>query len=268
MREDPDAVAYHADYPAIESDLHARHPWLVRQRESLTDRIQGNPDYYDAKIAGWWVWGMSLWIGSGFCSGNGPWVQEDGDLVNQKGAGQGARKNLIHLGNAAQGVEKKRIHLSNAGRGVRKSSQKDSIQEWMRTLSDRLRSVRVCCGDWKRITGPTVTTANGLTGIFLDPPYGELAGRDSQLYAKESLTVAYECQQWCIENGKNKLMRIALCGYQGEHEILAEYGWQPYYWKANGGMANTGHGKGKDNAKREVIWFSPHCLQDTQMSMF
>lgn len=258
VRSDPDTVAYHADYPAIESDLHARHAWLVRQRESLTDRIQGDPDYYDAKIAGWWCWGMSLWIGGGFCSGKGPWVQENGALINKQGTGRG--------------ISKKRIHLSNGGRGVQKISRKDAILEWIRALSDRLRRVRVCCGDWQRVTGASVTTLHGMTGVFLDPPYGEFAGRNNNLYAKESATVAYDCQRWCIENGTNKLMRITLCGYQGEHEILANYGWQPYYWKAQGGMANTGKGKGKEkgkeNAKREVIWFSPHCLQDNQMSMF
>lgn len=254
VQSDPDAVAYHADYPAIESDLHARHAWLVKQRESLTEQIQGSPEYYDAKIAGWWCWGMSLWIGGRFCSGQGPWIQENGRLVSNPGTGQGIKKSSIHLG--------------DAGKGVQKRSKKDGLREWMHALSERLRRVRVCCGDWNRVTGPSVTITHGLTGMFLDPPYGTLAGHNSELYAKESLTVAYECQQWCIENGRNKLMRIALCGYVGEHDVLADHGWQPYYWKANGGMSNIGSGKGRENAKKEVIWFSPHCLQDTQMKMF
>jgi len=83
----PDEVAQWADWPPNENDLHARHSWLVQQADGLTARLEGNPDYYDAKIAGWWVWGIALWIGSGWCSGNGPWQQvdmEDGtrQLVN------------------------------------------------------------------------------------------------------------------------------------------------------------------------------------------
>lgn len=86
VQADAETVAAHADYPAFENDLHARHAWLVQRKDSLRDALEGDPDYYDAKIAGWWVWGMSLWIGSGFCSGRGSWVVEDGKLVNGKDA--------------------------------------------------------------------------------------------------------------------------------------------------------------------------------------
>ena len=62
---DAEAVAHYADYPPSEPDLHARHAWLVQQRTALTARVEGDPDYYDARVAGWWVWGLCLWIGSG-----------------------------------------------------------------------------------------------------------------------------------------------------------------------------------------------------------
>ena len=29
-----------------------------------------DPNYYDAQAAGWWVWGISLWIGPGWCQPN------------------------------------------------------------------------------------------------------------------------------------------------------------------------------------------------------
>lgn len=66
---DPEAVAHHADWPVNENDLHARHAWLVGQRDALTARLEGDPDYHDARIAGWWCWGACAWIGSGWCSG-------------------------------------------------------------------------------------------------------------------------------------------------------------------------------------------------------
>lgn len=63
VQKAPDEVAYWADWPVIENDLHARHKWLVERKEALFEKLENDPDYYDAKIAGWWVWGISIWIG-------------------------------------------------------------------------------------------------------------------------------------------------------------------------------------------------------------
>ncbi|MEK7556895.1 MAG: DNA adenine methylase [Patescibacteria group bacterium] len=122
VKNDPEAVAEHADYPALENDLHARHVWLVDHKDSLQAKLEGNPDFYDAKAAGWWVWGMACWIGSGFCSGKGPWKRKQVDgvwqLVNCSGADQGVERRRVQLSSTGQGVERKRVHLSNAGQGV------------------------------------------------------------------------------------------------------------------------------------------------------
>ena len=77
LQRDPDGVAEHADNPVNENDLHARHIWLVNQKQSLVKSLEGNPDYYDPRIAGYWVWGISCWIGGEFCSGVGPWRLND-----------------------------------------------------------------------------------------------------------------------------------------------------------------------------------------------
>ena len=65
--------------------------------------------------------------------------------------------------------------------------------------------------------------------------------------------------QWCIEQGADKQMRIALCGYDGEHNILEQYGWQIEAWKAHGGYANRN--ADNTNKDKERIWFSPACVQ-------
>ena len=133
---------------------------------------------------------------------------------------------------------------------------------YMRQLAARLERVRVCCGDWKRVTGKSVTWKHGVTGVFLDPPYSGEAGRISNLYSTDSLTVAHDVRAWAITEGDNPKMRIAICGYSDEgHEELEAHGWQPHYWKANGGYGSQGNGRGRENAGREVVWFSPHCLQ-------
>jgi hypothetical protein len=150
--------------------------------------------------------------------------------------------------NAGQGINRKLPHLGNAGKG---------IAIYFNVLSDRLRRVRVACGDWTRIMGECVTTGNGLTSVFLDPPYG-VANR-SDVYACESKSVAADVREWAIANGDNPLLRIALCGYNDEHDMPAS--WECLAWKTNGGYGVQGNAQGRINKHRERIWFSPHCLQ-------
>lgn len=253
LQANPEAVAAYADWPVNENDLHARHAWLVRQKASLQARLEGDPFWYDAQAAGWWIWGMSCWIGSGFCSGKGPWQVVEGELQRiQTGEGPG--------------VERKRPHLSHAGNGVHATAPQKALRPWFRALAARLRRVRVCCGDWTRVLGPSVTVSNGLTGIFFDPPYS--ADRNPRLYTHDSLTVAQDVQAWCLEQGHNPLLRLVLCGYGAEHDVLLAQGWHKWTWKAHGGYGNQGTGRGRANAAREACWVSPHCVQTRQLALF
>jgi len=261
---DPDAVAEHANWPVNEADLHARHLWLVANREELTLRLMADPAFFDARVAGWWVWGVCSWIGSGWCSGNGPWKNVDGRLAKVD-AGQGVNRQLPHLGDAGQGVNRQLPHmgrgqginrqiphLGNDGRGVNRPGQ--PIREWFTSLSDRLRGTRVACGDWARVTGESVTTRHlGITGVFLDPPYSE--GKAG--YGVGTTTVTHDVREWAIANGGHNRMRIALCGYEGEHAMPPD--WQCVAWKANGGYGSHSGGEGRVNSGRERIWFSPEC---------
>lgn len=255
LQADPDAVAHHADWPVNENDLHARHAWLVNRQDSLQARLEGDPDYFDARGAGWWVWGICAWIGSGWCSGKGPWQVVEVDGCRQ----------LVCSGDAGRGVSRKRVHLGDAGRGVsRQCAGADTCADWsahlravMQALADRLRRVRVCCGDWSRVCGPTPTVKQGLTAVFLDPPYADTARRDPDLYTRDSLTVAHAVWEWAIAHGDDPRLRIALCGYDGEHAMPDS--WECVPWKANGGYGSQAK-QDNGNARRERIWFSPHCL--------
>jgi hypothetical protein len=154
----------------------------------------------------------------------------------------------------------------NAGTG------ESGLLAWMQALSDRLARVRVASGDWSRVCGPTPTFKLGTTAVFLDPPYAQTE-RDVGLYANESgaVGVAADVRQWCIENGDNPKLRIALCGYDTEHHELDDLGWLRVTWTTKGGYSNQGNAAGKDNRYRECIWFSPHCLtveNHHQMEMF
>ena len=259
----PEETTEAADWPVNEVDLHARHAYLVSQRETLTGRLMGDSTFCDPLIAGWWVWGICVWIGGGWCSGKGPWIVEDGILVNSRqfphlgDAGVGINRKLPHLGNAGVGINRQRPRLGDAGAGINRHSdmpRSEYILDQFQLLHDRLRDVRVCCGDWLRICGPTPTVHNGLTGVFLDPPYSSKAGRCDAIYACDDLSVAFKVREWALANGDDPKMRIALCGYEGEHEMPSD--WECVAWKANGGYSgDTG------NNRKERIWFSPHCLK-------
>lgn len=178
-------------------------------------------------------------------------------------------------------------------RAVTCADRRAWLLDWFGRLRDRLRVVRVCSGDWLRVCGsPSVTTRLGLTGIFMDPPYaldlGRLhawiahlqgqgptpepraakrsrANRDASLYASDAedvdrLVAHVHC--YCLQRGTNPQIRIALCGYDGEHNALEAAGWAVAQWKSQGGYGNRS-AKGQANARRERIWFSPYCLQPT-----
>lgn len=267
----PLEVARHADWPVNELDLHARHRWLVEQEPDLAERLRADPDYCDPRVAGWWVWGISQWIGAGWC--------KRPEWEGRGAAGRAPRG--IH----AARLEQTRPHLWKHGMGVNALSRQlpslgpygergvhnpalPSLAEEFRRLAARLRRVRVACGDWARVVTPSVTWKQGLTGVFLDPPYGH-AERDRGIYRHDSDAVARRVREWCLANGDNPLLRIALCGYVGEgHDALAEHGWEVYRWKANGGYGNQGEGKGRRNRALEAIWFSPHCLKPLEQPLW
>ena len=239
---DPDAVASWADWPINENDLTARHAWLVSRKESLQEKLEGNPDYYDAKIAGWWVWGIGLWIGSEWCRGNGPW-HIVGDRLIKTGNGEsqsegvGVARQIPRLGSWEAGIFQNRPDLGHprgifrgrpqltARQDIHKKPSvsfsetsadfcqmwRENLQEMMRQLANRMRKVRICCGDWARVCTNVPTLYNGLTAVFLDPPYSREL-RDSYLYAFET-DVSLQVRYWAIEHGDNPLFRIALCGY-------------------------------------------------------
>lgn len=220
----PDEVARWCDWPTNHIDLMARRQVLMREAEGLRQKLITDPDYYNAKLAGYWVWCTSNWIGSGMLNG------------------KPAECQVPHL-TSNQGV------------------MCGGVRDWLCSLRDRLRNVKVVCGDWTRVMGGNWRTKEDDCGVFLDPPYGDKANRHKGVYANDDLSVAEKVLQWCKENGDNQRYRIALCGYAGEHDDLGGLGWDVYEWKTAGGYGNQGDSQGKVNKTRERIWFSPHCVK-------
>lgn len=265
----PDEVAKHADWPVNETDLFARHLWLVNEGKERIARMEADPDFYDAKVAGWWVWGQCAWIGSGWCSGKGPWGKGEGGRPTKGNAGRGVNRNLPHLGNAGKGAPHSAGDMTSGGSGAPKATWNQShwrkddgeplVYGYMRALQARLRRVRVCSGDWARVITRGALSCGRTVGVFLDPPY-DMELRSNECYSTDTAWISAQVREWAIAHGDDSRLRIALCGYDGEHEMPQT--WRVHEWKAAGGYAAHGSkdSAGKENRHKERIWFSPSCI--------
>jgi site-specific DNA-adenine methylase len=317
MQFAPDEVARYCDWPVNHADLNARRKYLNNHQDLLT-RLSDDPEFFDAKIAGYWIWAMSCWIGSGLvrpkampdvtnakgvhkigATGKRPHIGHNGggvakDLtrnrpqvalqggINALGQIPNIRddtgvSNQIPLLYSKNGICRKPTYGASGVHGIHKVTLVDetpaplpdvrdpytpSIYGWFRQLSERLRRVRVVCGDWSRVCGGDWQDDRGTCGMFFDPPYNpETTNRDPKIYTEESATVADDVREWCRTRGALKTYRIVLAGYYEEHSCLLDEGWTVHRWSARGGFANRGKGKtrGEENRHKEALFFSPHC---------
>lgn len=273
VKNDPEAVADWADWPVNESDLFPRHKWLVTEGAERIAGIDYDPFLYDVQVAGWWVWGICAWIGSGWCAGKPsnkrPHLGCAEQGINRHrphlgNAGQGINRQIPHLGSAGQGINRRLPHLVNAGRWINRNTgrmtRREYIMDQMEQLADRIRDVRVCCGDWKRVVTRGALNHGSSVGIFLDPPYSYATNRETDCYADEMPDTS-EVFQWAVEHGDDPRLRIALCGYEGEYAMPDK--WKKYEWKARAAYKSH-RGDLTGNRHRERIWFSPYCLNPEQ----
>jgi site-specific DNA-adenine methylase len=221
---DPAKFLKLCDYPYSESELIAWHYELVFRRGDLQSRLERDVYSYDLEAAARWVWGSKGWIGSGF-------------------------------GNPYKYIANKAPRAVIAG-----WPGGGSAEEYIRRLSNRLRHVLVLHGDWKdAVSSDTVTTDQGVTGVFFDPPYPNQGRADC--YAEDDGRIADDILRWAVERGEDARFRIAFCGYIRHHDKDIPAEWKRFPWNAGGGYANQGDGQGRANAKEEMIWFSPGCLK-------
>lgn len=244
VKMNPRGVAYYADFPKFEADLHARHTWLVTEGAQRLMDNRDNPEFFDVRVAGYWVWGLNNWRGRGWCAK----AYEDNKRVWRQSP------TVTRTGFMRKAYERysdQNVLPANLG-----------VEDYFYRLMNRLKHVKVDSGDWTRVVKPSMTTNLGETGIFFDPPYSAKADRDNKLYAKESKTVAQDVYRWCREHENTPKLRIALCGYEGEFEFPET--WTTISWSTGGGLGNTKRTdsakKGKENRNRERIWLSPNCL--------
>lgn len=272
----PDEVARHASYPVTEADLTARHLWLVQNRTSIATDLLNDADHYDARAAGWWVWGISCWVGGDWCTGIGPHTGNNERPISRGGTAPGVYRKLpmVSGGHGGKGTHKPPreygpdVVASTTGLGLVPdvtATTEAVLTDTFAALSNRLRRVRVACGNWDRILNQGAKTAKGhYTAVLLDPPYDPTIRR-GDLYGvgdrPDSEPVHVTARTWALTHGADPAYRIAYCTYHADPEdaLFLDAGWAPHDWNALGGYGLRAQNRARTNREREVIWFSPAC---------
>lgn len=298
----PDEVAHHADWPVSEIDTRARHRWLVETLPERRAKLEADPEYFDAKAAGWWVWGTSCSIVPGLFGAPKEAGGTSGTTdLNRPGRGAHERMHsaprcptMDLAGGPGKDVREVRgpglPHLSSPGQGVNQLSlaaepptarpclarprgtNRDGVSggglpPYFAELSRRLRRVRVCCGDWSRVVSDGVLNYGGSVGILLDPPYSDDV-RTSGIYGVDSdPNIAVAVRKWAISKGDDPRLRIALCGYEQEHVAEMPSSWRMLVVER---VATPYASTAKQEERKERLWLSPHCLvaKKPQRSLF
>ena len=258
---DPDETAKWCDWPINHADLIARRKSLLENEERLLENLCEDPEWFDAKMAGYWIWCASSWIGSGMLCPN-----QIPHLIRGTGI-HSKRPHLIR----DTGIHSKRPHLTH-DKGIHseiphlthdKGICTGNAAQWLNWLSARLRNVKVVCGDWTRVCGGNWQASNKPVGIFFDPPYATDM-RDKEIYHKESLDVAKDVGDWALKRGDNPDYRIVVCGYEGEHQQLIDNGWFVHEWSTGGGYSRK-NTKGATNRHLERLFISPYCEKENTL---
>jgi hypothetical protein len=96
--------------------------------DEFAERLRSDAEFYNAKVAGWWVWGQSSWIGDnwgkracrsvpdigGFSKG----VNRKLPDINGDSIGKGVNRKLPNIGDFGKGVNRQLPLLGNFGNGV------------------------------------------------------------------------------------------------------------------------------------------------------
>ncbi len=133
MKHDPEGLARMSDWPINETDLHARHVWLVTEGVKRIAKCYDKADHYDLKAAAWWVWGKSQWIGAGWCHPPSGKVWHQRPRIKGQGLNPvpDARPHLARpSGVNAEKVRTKRPRLSGHHDGGVHAKEPSALTDW------------------------------------------------------------------------------------------------------------------------------------------
>lgn len=236
LREDPEQVAYYADWPKVQQDLEARHIWLMKWGAANSELIKRDCDRFDPKAAGYWAWGQSIWIRGGWCLDN---HRESIEEVDDKRPAM-----------TPSGVSPDRLIDGVAPDG---RFDGERLWPWFRELAARLARVAVLNRSWESaVTGP-ILKGSRPAKIFLDPPYRLDTGRKTGLYqsdlSKESTDIATQVYEWAVAHGEEYAIAYAM----HEGDFVTPPGWELSSPKGFGFQDR----KRNVNGTSDIIMYSP-----------
>ena len=251
----PDEVARYADYPTFHQDLTARHKWLVKWRRESAPRLSEDPEWFDARAAGWWIWGRSNWIGGQWCPDSAadrrPSPQGDQgsavgrsalpECIREKRPAAGVRPGHIYgvqvagedLGfrflrvagsRPAAGTEPgHKTSVQIGGRDLPDIGTGKRLRPWFRVIQQRLARVIVFARSWESGVTPAALAAsrsspeNLVRTVYLDPPY-PATNRMADIYGKDDNGKAAEDSfRWAVEHGER--YRIGFSCNAGDFDV-------------------------------------------------
>lgn len=262
IREAPGEVARLCDEPVNEAEVEARHKWLVEsgRKRAFAERVRDDAEFFDARAAAYWCYGLCSWFGGGWCAGE--WFGR-GDARNRGSGINTVHGKMPHV-SSSMGVFRREV--------ASPPPEGEGVRGYFERLRARLRGAKIVCGDWSRVVRHLPGRgcyAKGTTAVILDPPYSREAGRADVIYRCEDLAVAHRARAWAVRAARHRRTRLVLCGYEGEHPRSEMRGWAEVAWSAQGGLGVMRHaasrraggpGRGAANRHRERLWFSPACL--------
>ena len=304
---DPDAVAHWADWPTIHDDLTARHRYLVRWVLDHTDELRNDPEYYDAKVAGWWVWGISIWIGGGWCQPNyrkqaapdripkfaptaaGVGLHKKRPRVNDDLGGRGVSAQRTNVpdqrpsmqGSRAgygEGVSAQRVAMpgdqipkmegANPGGNAANAVKRGArLRPWLHELAARLKGVIVLNRSWESAVTPSVLAQ---TDSGSHPPVGILLDPPYTTEGRDAAVYGSDA------DGTSDAVAAAAWTWaqaHGDRYRIAYCCHEGDVAVPDGWTSETQSFSGIRTAtrredRRDQILFSPACLPDNQRRLF
>jgi hypothetical protein len=281
----PDATANAASWPVSEADLHARHLALLRWRsERQLEHLMGDPLWHDPVMAGWWMWGQSCWIGSGWCSGDGAWVVGDDGRIEKRSArangNMGVRRGVPHISDDGKGTNRPQLreegvgrkipYISDDGKGTNTAAvREEGVGRQIPFLSSDGKGTNTAAVREEGVAYATeyhpMTMPELRRWFAFLSAYADTAERMGNIYTHDDLQVAHAAREWAIKAGTDPKIRIVFAGFDDEHgTAFTDAGWREIEWyKAGflkGGMGNVG-GTGNTQMTRDRLWLSPNCLE-------
>ena len=236
MAYDPDAVADALDQPVFHLDLRARAGVLRRSAEGLATMLGEDPDFYDARLAGWWIWA----IRHSFDRGESLTPHDTRDMIPRSPHGP-------------------------------RPSRADLRAE-IRAIHDRVRHWYVLARPWATVVGSAtllgLTQMSGPCGLLLDPPYDGVSRLRHKVYASDGHDVAGDVRRWLttpdpisgIAPWDHPRLRIVYCGYDGDFADSELPNARKVEWARTGKIFARGQTPGDKATRSETLWASPACV--------